>query len=569
MLDSRRMGPRLPIGTSDFTNLRRQGLHYVDKSMFAAELLRNPAAVLLFPRPRRFGKTLNLSMLEAFLARSTDDKTDLFSDLAVWQAGEDVRQHFARYPVIYLTFKDVKASNWAACLVEIGVLVGDLARNHAVSIRSALTGDEHRLFDELLVAEPTASAIGTSLRRVSGWLHRATGEQCVILIDEYDTPLHAAWQYGYWDQAVELFRGLLGAAFKDNRHLFKGALTGILRVAKESIFSGLNNLRVHSLLSTEFAPHFGFTQAEVVALAAACDATAHLPGIETWYNGYRFGGQVIYNPWSVLNYLTNPAEGLLPYWINTASNDLLQQLLVRRATLARDDLETLLTGGTLRKEIDENIVLRDIDASADALWGFLLMSGYLKAQSVAVVAGHVWVELALPNLEVRLALRGLFTKAMASALGDAVRVLSLCKVLLAGDAKAFGQQLGQLLAATLSYHDVGVRQPEAVYQAFVLGLLVAMDGTHEVRSNRESGYGRCDVLITPRQAGQVGVVLELKVIDADENETVATALDAAAAQLLERDYALSLRERGAEPVRQLAVVFDGKRAWVRVVGASA
>ena len=559
------MRPRLPIGTSDFSNLRRQGFHYVDKSMLAAEIVRNPAAVILLPRPRRFGKTLNLSMLSAFFERTAEDRSDLFSDLAVWQAGDDVRAHFARYPVIYVTFKDAKFRNWADCRVAIVGVIARAARENAAAIDAVLVESEERAqFVALRAASADNANLSASLLRLTEWLHRATGEQVVILVDEYDTPLHAAWQNGYWDEAVELFRGLLGAAFKDNRHLFKGVLTGILRVAKESIFSGLNNLEVDSILSNDFSDKFGFTPAEVAALAAACEASDDLPGIEKWYNGYRFGGQTIYNPWSVLNYLKKRDEGFQSYWVNTASNDLLRELMVQRSTLAQGELETLLAGGSVHKEIDENIVLRNVTKTDGALWSFLLFSGYLKVASSAMVGGRRQAELTLPNLEVRNALRGLFVDAMSDALGQSGRVLGLCKALLGGDAQTFGRELGELLTATMSYHDLGGAQPEKVYQAFVVGLLVAMDATHEVRSNRESGYGRCDVLIAPRQAGQPGVAMELKVVDKDEDETVETALDSALAQLRDRDYAQALRERGASPVREMAVVFDGKRAWVRL-----
>lgn len=504
-------------------------------------------------------------MLSAFFARDEVDRSDLFSDLAVWQAGDDVRAHFARYPVIYVTFKDVKADTWTDCRAAIVDLIADTARAHTTEIEAVLTDPRERaVFQSLRDATPENAQLWRSLRLLSDLLHRANGEQCVILIDEYDTPLHAAWQHGYWDQAVELFRGLLGAAFKDNRYLFKGVLTGILRVAKESIFSGLNNLSVCSVLQPEFAEYFGFTNAEVVALAKACDASDALPELERWYNGYRFGGITIYNPWSVLNYFKSRDRIFRPYWVNTASNDLLRELMVQRSTLARTDLEIVLSGGSVRREIDENIVLRQIHSNSEILWSFLLFCGYLKAQSTEVDDGRTYVQLAVPNREVQSALRGVFVDAMNETLGSSDRVRDLCKALLDGDAKTFGRELGALLAATMSYHDLGGTQPEKVYQAFVVGLLVAMDATHEVRSNRESGYGRCDVLIAPRQAGQPGVAMELKVVDTEENETVETALDSAIAQLRDRDYAQALRERGAAPVRELAVVFDGKRAWVRV-----
>ena len=374
------MALRLPIGSSDFKQLRREGLHFVDKSLFIRDVLQAPDRVLLFPRPRRFGKTLNLTMLAAWLTRGDDDCSDVFADLAVWQQGAEVRQHFQRYPVIYLTFKDVKSRTWVDCRASIARLIAEAAGHHAGRIDAVIQSDDDRqLWRALRSGDAENADLWRALKAMPAWLHLATGEPCVILIDEYDTPLHAAWQHGYWEEAVELFRNLLSGGFKDNPHLFKGVLTGILRIGKESIFSGLNNLAVHSLLSRQFSPHFGFLQGEVEALALGSDAPDAMPGIEEWYNGYRFGGNTIYNPWSVINYLNNREDGFKPYWVNTASNDLLVQLLVERTTLQQQELEILLAGGVIEQVIEENTVLRSLAGSPTALWSFLLFSGYLRA----------------------------------------------------------------------------------------------------------------------------------------------------------------------------------------------
>ena len=557
---------RLPIGSSDFKQLRREGLHFVDKSLFIRDVLHAPDRVLLFPRPRRFGKTLNLSMLSAWLARSGEDCTDVFADLAVWQQGPEVRQHFQRHPVIYLTFKDVKTRDWQDCRARVVSALAYCAEAHSEQIEPLVTqGKERAAWLHILHGQPNNDELFDALRLLSGWLHRATGVPCAILIDEYDTPLHAAWQHGYWDEAVELFRNLLSGGFKDNPHLFKGVLTGILRIGKESIFSGVNNLAVHSLLSKQFSAHFGFLQGEVEALALGSDAPDAMPGIEAWYNGYRFGGHTIYNPWSVLNYLNNREDGFKPYWVNTASNDLLVDLLVGRSTLQQQDMETLLAGGTVAQVIDENTVLRSLTGSATALWSFLLFSGYLRAVDQVGTderARPIW-QLTIPNREVRSAFAEVFGGVLERGLGSDSRVTDMCRALLAGDAEGFGRRLGDVLVATLSHHDLGGSEPERVYEAFVAGLLIRLNATHEVTSNRESGYGRCDVLIVPRQAGQPGVVLELKVVDKRKREAAKGALAAALAQLRDRDYATNLRERGAEPVREMAAVFDGKRVWVR------
>ena len=561
------MALRLPIGSSDFKQLRREGLHFVDKSLFIRDVLQAPERVLLFPRPRRFGKTLNLTMLAAWLTRSDDDCSDVFADLAVWQQGPEVRQHFQRYPVIYLTFKDVKTRNWQDCRARVASALARCAELHSELVDPVVTTpNERAVWLRILTAVPSNEDLADTLRLLSALLHRATGVPCIILIDEYDTPLHAAWQHGYWDDAVELFRNLLSGGFKDNPHLFKGVLTGILRIGKESIFSGLNNLAVHSLLSRQFSPHFGFLQSEVEALALGMGAADAMPGIEAWYNGYRFGGHTIYNPWSVINYLNNRDDGFKPYWVNTASNDLLVELLVERSTLQQQELETLLAGGSVAQVIEENTVLRSLAGHATALWSFLLFSGYLRADSQIGTdeKARPICQLTIPNREVRSAFADIFGRVLDRALGDDSQVRRLGRALLAGDVETVERNLGTILQQTLSHHDLGGDQPEKVYQAFVLGLLIWLNASHEITSNRESGYGRCDVLVCPRLAGQPGVVMELKVVDKRKRESVKGALAKALAQLRDRDYAASLRARGAEPVREMAAVFDGKRVWVQV-----
>ncbi len=556
------------IGTSDFRQFRESGARYVDKSAFVVDVLRSNARVLLLPRPRRFGKTLNLSTLAAFVERTDEDRAPLFADLAIWSAGDDVRAHFGRHAVIFLTFKDVKERRWDHALERITLLVADEARRHRATIEPTLAAEELVLLQSLCDASATPVAVSESLRRLSEWLHRATGERVVILVDEYDTPIHAAYNDGYYDDAVLLFRNLFSGAFKDNAHLFRGVMTGILRIAKESIFSGLNNLEVYSILRPEFSAHFGFMPEEVAALASERGAADRLPEIERWYNGYRFGGQTIYNPWSVLSFLASQDLLARPYWLQTSSDEILRELLVEGGRVDGGDLETLLRGGAITKSVDEHLVLREVRSSSSSVWSFLLFSGYLRADAFLGddAMGRPQWSLSLPNLEVRRGFAFLFANFLDQGLGGDDRTAQLCRALLAGDAPTFGKLLGALLLAALSYHDVGGRRPEAVYQAFVVGLLVRLEATHEVSSNREAGYGRVDVLVSPRRPGDTGVVLELKVIDRDEGETAQTALAAALRQVRERDYAAALRERGAGVVHELGAVFDGKRAWVAAVG---
>jgi hypothetical protein len=548
-----------PIGLSDFRELRRRGATYVDKSRLVADVVAAPASVLLLPRPRRFGKTLNLSMLRYFFERSDEDRSGLYEGLAVW-GDEAARAHFARHPVVFLTFKDVKHATWAQCLASARqVLSAAYAEHRWLLDHPALHDDERRQFGDVLEGRAEPAVVESALRDLTAWLARATGESVVLLVDEYDTPIHAGFTHDYYDEAIGFFRNFLSGGLKDNPHLFKGVVTGILRLAKESIFSGLNNLAVHSLLSVRFATDFGFTPDEVQTLARLAGAENRLEDVRAWYDGYRFGGEVIYNPWSVLNFLANLDDGLRPYWAQTSANELVQRLLLRGG-LDAADLETLLHGGTIDKPLDESLVLRDLDRRPEAVWSLLLFSGYLKAESLDGGL-RPQVRLALPNREVESIFRTVFAEWMEAGLGGGNRVRATLRAMLDGEIEAFAHALSELVRWSLSFHDVAGHEPERVYQAFVVGLLVHLEPDYEVRSNRESGLGRCDVLVLPRSPGRPGAALELKSLG--ENESPDRALEAALRQLRERDYAAELRARGAAPIRELAIVFDGKRAHVR------
>ncbi len=552
-----------PIGHSDFLNLRRAGATYVDKTAFLAEILESTTQVLLFPRPRRFGKTLNLSTLRHFLERTDEDRSDLFEGLAVWES-EAARRHFQRYPVVFLTFKDVKVPTWERCLASLADVVAGAYRSQRWLLdHPALHEDERRRFRLVLEEGASITVLENALRDLTEYLTRATGEQAVVLVDEYDTPIHAGFVGGFYEAVVGFFRNFLSGGLKDNPHLFRGVVTGILRVARESIFSGLNNLAVHSLLGRRYATAFGFTEAEVARLADLAGARNLLDDLREWYDGYLFGGQVVYNPWSVLSCLANPDDGHRQYWISSSSNDLLRDLLTRGGLGSPEALETLLTGGGVERRVEENVVLGDLDRRADAVWSLLLFSGYLKATDVRP-GEETRAVLSIPNREVLSIYRSTFSNWLQAGLGDASLVRRLLSALLSGDARTFGRYLTDLLRDTLSYHDLGGRQPERVYHAFIAGLLVQLSEEYEVRSNRESGYGRYDVMVLPRTAGRAGVVLELKV--PDEDEAVDAALDGALRQLADREYAAELRARGADPVHELAAVFDGKRAYVRRAG---
>ncbi len=561
--------PRYPIGHSDFRNVRRDNLVYVDKTAFIDELIDEGAQVLLFPRPRRFGKTLNLSMLRYFFERSREDRSALFAGLAIAGSSE-ARAHFQRYPVIYLTFKDVKPTSWEQCRESIAGVLSELYGEHRyLQTEGSLSPDVAGVFTEIMERRAGFGAMVGALRLLSGLLAEHHGERVVILLDEYDSPIHAGYTRGYYDEVIAFFRDFLSGAFKDNAHLFKGVLTGILRVAKESLFSGLNNVGVFGILHPRFATAFGFTDAEVKGLIDAAGHPELMEGVRAFYNGYRFGGADIYNPWSVLSFLSRGDNMLLPFWIETSGNELVRDLLLTGPSGAREELLTLLSGGAIEKQIEENIVLRDVTADANAVWSFLLFTGYLKPVDLRVEETNIYAKLAVPNTEVTVALRKMVKAWLEQQTGSDNALTAMLAALLKGDAEALEDHLTTVLLHNVSFFDTAHPAPEKLYHGLVVGLLVGLGSKYEVRSNRESGRGRCDVLVLPKKAGEPGVVMELKRVNVESGETPDKAARAALAQIKSRDYAAELRARGANPIHEIAAVFDGKRAYVRLAAKAA
>jgi hypothetical protein len=558
---------------------------YVDKTDFVTQVLDGDAKVLLFPRPRRFGKTVNLSTLRCYVEKSAEDMAPLFAGLSI-AGSASARPHFQRYPVIALSFKDVKDGSFEAAFAAIRREIRRAHEEHAYLLdQGALRPEAAAMFQQILRAEGPEDLYAESLRELSLHLARFHGERVVILIDEYDTPIHAASGAADERRLLGFFRNFLSGALKDNRHLWKGVLTGILRIGKESLFSGLNNLAVYSVLRAEHATSFGFTEAEVRDLAERTGCEAALADLERWYDGYRFGGHVVYNPWSVLNFLASRDRVLRPYWVQTSSNELLRRVVFAHGLGQRGELEALVQGEAIDKPIEESIALRDLGRQPEAVWSFLLFTGYLTAREVREEVGRTHAKLAIPNQEVLFSYRSLFQSWLAQGLGGEGQVEELLGALLGGDAEACERLLGQLLQS-LSVHDVAGRRaprkrrghrggldpdaegevvlaPEQIYHVFVVSLLLGLTPRYAVRSNRESGGGRYDVMVSPRAPGQPGVVLELKVRNRKRRESAKSAMAAALRrQLRERDYAAELRAAGAAPIHQLGVVFDGKTVWV-------
>ena len=567
-----------PIGLSDFRKLRTSGYCYVDKSLLIQSVLDSSAEVLLLPRPRRFGKTLNLSMLRAFFERDAPGNTpgnasnnaDLFRGLAIERAGEAYATHQGRYPVVFLTLKDVKTLNWEDCLGHLRqVITTEYLRHHDALVDSGILMRQERIrFDEICDGTASRSVYESSLKYLLAWLERAYGEQIVLLIDEYDTPIHAGYHAGFYEEITSFMRNWLSGALKDHSSLEKGVLTGILRVARESIFSGLNNLEVAGILEAgPFADKFGFTEPEVAWLLTDFGLSETLPDVREWYNGYRFGETVIYNPWSILNFIDDRPAPPAPHWVNTSSNDLVRDLLESGGAEIREDLEALLAGGSVECAVTEDLPLRDIRGDPEAIWSLLLFSGYLKPVDVRTRNRQVFHELAIPNLEVGI----LYERITRHWLTRHIPSRSLNKLLDAlvdGNVPEFARHLQTLVLNMLSYHDTASgekKAPEAVYQSFVLGLLANLGDQYRIRSNIESGLGRADILMSPVGAAKEnngrGIVMEFKRLG--EKESMEEQLTAALSQIEEKRYAATLRGEGCGEVLELAIVFDGKRLEVR------
>ena len=545
------------IGESDFRLFRESDYSFVDKSWLISDILADSTKVLLFPRPRRFGKTISLSMLGHFLRKTKEDLSSLFEDLSVWQ-DERARKHFQRHPVISVTFKDVKADSFERTLSGIGNQIARSLREHDYLLTTGKldTGTTLR-FKRILENCATEVDLESSFFDLAKALYDHHGERVVILIDEYDTPMQSGYLYDYFDKIVLFFRNFFSSCLKDNSALFKGVLTGILRVSKENMFSGLNHIMVHSLIDTRYSTAFGFTEDEVAAIIEP----ERFEEVRSWYNGYMFGGHVIYNPWSILHYIH---EGLLkPYWVNTSSSDLIEYLAAKRGLGLTERSESLLRGESIDVPIDSSIVLRDIDKNDDALWNFLLFAGYLKPVELRMEMGEYSASLAIPNQEVKIVYRQMFRNWLYHAAPSRVYIDDMIKALFAGNAAIVQKHLQKIMVTAMSYQDPAGKEPEKLYHGFILGLMVHLESEYDVRSNRESGYGRADMLIRPKKPGKPGVVMEFKV--REDDETVEQVLKDAAQQVRERKYATDLHAAGASVVHEYAMVFDGKQAWLKKV----
>lgn len=554
------MQKKLPLGVDSFDEIMTNNYYFVDKSLFIKEILDLSAKVLLLLRPRRFGKTLHLSMLQNFfdINKMSDE---LFKNLDIWQAGEHYRSHLNKNPVIFISLKGIKEKNWDLAYAEIKSLVANLYQEHRFLIdQNQLTPERANVFNRLLAKNSTRDELKSSLKNLSCLLAEHYNEKVYILIDEYDTPIYEAYLNNYHEDALNFMRGFLGDALKGNASLKMGVVTGILRLAKESLFSGINNLSVFGVLDSNFNSYFGWTESEVKKILQDYDLKEELHHAKIWYDGYYAGKNGhLYNPWSILNFLQDTDHKLKPYWVNTGNPALLRKSLARTSDAVKIELQTLFNGQCITCELSEMLTLGDLNQLPDhALWPLLIYSGYLTAKPMNPDGSY---DLCIPNKEVMHALSNI-VKEWFDESASQLFLNRMLKQLTHGEIKTFKEMMTDYAQKVLSYFDVSGEEPERFYHALVLGLLVGLRETYEIRSNRESGYGRYDVTLLPNDITKPAVIIEFKKVGVKSKDTLKKAAEEALAQIRIRNYKQELEQHGIKKIIFIGMAFKGKQLHI-------
>ena len=564
------MARTIGIGVQSFEKIRERNYFYIDKTDFIREWWESGDDVTLINRPRRFGKTLNMSMVEMFFSVDYADRGDLFEDLSIWEK-EEYRNIQGTYPVISLSFARVKETNYEDTRNKICEIIRNLFIAHSYLKDSAVMTDADKaFFDRILSVEVRNTDITSSLYQLSDYLYRYYGKRVIILLDEYDTPMQEAYVDGYWDELAAFTRNLFNSTFKTNPWLERGIMTGITRVSKESIFSDLNNLKVVTTTSNEYATAFGFTENEVFDALEEFGLSDEKMKVKYWYDGFIFGDyKDIYNPWSILNLLDT--RQFTTYWANTSTNSLVGKLIREGSRRVKECFEALLKGESIFSPIDEQIVYNQLDDNEDAIWSLLLASGYLKVLSHESEGDvELWeeadYELTLTNYEVERMFKKMVRGWFAEVKGD---YNDFVKSLLSNDIKAMNAYMNRVALSTFSYFDTGKRpsldQPERFYHGFVLGLIVDLQDRYIITSNRESGFGRYDVMLEPKKPQEDdAIILEFKVYDEEDEADLKATVKSALVQIEEKQYAAQLIARGIpkERIRSYGFAFEGKKVLI-------
>ncbi len=547
----------LPIGVSDFRDACGN-YYYVDKTMLIKDFLDERAKVSLFTRPRRFGKTLNMDMLRVFFERTDEDTSVYFKDKKIWQCGEAYTRHQGRYPVILLTFKDVKCLNWEDTFRKIRKLIAlEFMRHSELETSEALNEYEKQQYRR--IAGDTADEMDyqMGLQFLSLVLHKHWGQEAVIIIDEYDTPIQQGHSCDFYPEIINFMRNFFSGGLKDNSHLAFGFLTGILRVAKESIFSGLNNLKINSILDHRYSEYFGFTVSEVRTMAEYYGAADKLQELCEWYDGYRFGDTDIFNPWSVIGYFNNDCRPKA-FWQSTGSNDIIREVLSAATPEIMERLEALMKGESFPTCIDTGVIYPQIQNDPSSVYSFLLVAGYLKAVSCAQTYGEDYLcEVALPNKEISF----VYSKEILSQFESIIprpAAIAIQEALYKPDADALQKTLEDFLLRTISFHDAA---NETFYHGLILGMCAVTESSYRITSNREAGEGRFDIQMTPLNSRLPGILIELKAAKNCTEQQLEALAQTALKQIGSRDYCAELRTMNI-PVIKIGLAFSGKKARI-------
>ncbi len=559
---------KISIGVEDFKRIIDKNGYFVDKTLMIQKLIESEAMVTLFTRPRRFGKTLNQFMIRRFFEDERTEKGkkvdngDLFDGLAITKCGEEILSHQQQYPVIFLSLKSAKQPNFEEAYKKLcGEIAGEFRRHQYLLEGNSLADDQKNIFQKIMTKQSDYGEYNDALKFLSECLWQYHGKNTIILIDEYDVPLENAYFEGFYDKMIKFIRSLFESALKTNPYLEKSVITGCLRISKESIFTGLNNLKVDSVLRTEYGDSFGFTEIEVEEMLAYYNLQEELPEVKRWYDGYLFNDIEIYNPWSIINYVYDRDHKItqfaLPYWSNTSSNSIIREMVGEADQEAKADLETLINGGTIEKPVHEDITYGDIHQSQDNLWNFLFFTGYLKKMSERKDESgeSLYLSMAIPNTEIKTIYKNSISYWFEQRIKETDRS-PLVRALETGDCEAAEDFINRQLADTISYYDYA----ENFYHGFMAGLLVNIGG-YSVKSNRESGNGRPDIVITELKFRGRAMILELKV-----SETISgmeKKCEEGLAQIEKGNYAQPLLDDGHQPILKYAICFFKKGSMVR------
>ncbi len=551
-----------PIGISDFEKLITGDYYFADKSLFIKEITEDGSQVILITRPRRFGKTLNLSMLYYFLSETYYNEVNqsLFDGLNISKETEFCKKHQGQYPVIFISFKDIKETTYTRAYDEIVELIRKLYETHNYLLESdLLSKNEKNTFDALTSKKGTKSDVRSSISQLSTYIARKFKKPPIILIDEYDTPIQEGYLNNHYKKIIKLMRSLLGQALKDNkpneRILEKAIITGITRVSQESLFSGLNNIEVYSILREKYGQYFGFTEQEVLQLMKDSQQTISINPIKEWYNGYQIGKYILYNPWSIIKCFKDNGA-LQPYWLNTSSNDLIAELLKDTEPIVKQQFEELLQGNIIEQPISENLIFLEIKENPEALWSLLLYAGYLKVISCELRGYELMAKIAIPNKEVGF----VYDKIIANWFHRAISrtsYINFVKSLENGELGEFKNYLSDYIIQTGSFFDFNSKTSEQTFHVFILGLVIGLRDHYNIHSNQESGLGRFDVIFIPKDKKRKGILLEFKTSTAIELllEKAQEALN----QIKDRKYIEIFKQHNINSVLVIGLAFYGKQ----------